>query len=153
MAEMSRPLPLQLSIWRNYTPKRPILTQAAQNSRLQILDSDNLQEEVYTWQTAEAIFDGIADTGIRQELRKKLIDRLDASLPPSERGIGVLNEFIESTETALANGKAEWTISQSASDSDEEITDQINGLLSVMLHLKWLSNCFADQPGVSVSVR
>ena len=151
MAEMSNPL--RLSIWRNFTPKRPILTQGPQNQGPKVLNSDNLQEEIYTWQTAEAPFDGIADEDVRQELRGKLIDRLDASLPPSERGIGVLNEFIESAETALADGETEWTISQSTLNDDEEISDQINGLLAVTLHLKWLSDCFADRPGISISIR
>ena len=151
MAEMSNPL--RLSIWRSFSPKRPILTQGSDDQAPQVLDSDNLQEEIYTWQTAEAPFDGIADEDVRKELRERLIDRLNASLPPSERGISVIKEFIESAETALASGKSEWTMSQSAPDDDDEVADQVNGLLGVTLHLKWLFNCFADRPGISVSVR
>ena len=93
------------------------------------------------------------DEDVRQGLREKLIDRLNVSLPPSERGIGVLNEFIKSAETAHASGKTEWTTSQSSLDDDEETADKINSLLAVTLHLKWLSDCFADRPGISVSVR
>ena len=145
--------PLRLSIWRNFTPKRPILTQGTQSDGPQVLDPDNLQEEIYTWQTAETPFDGIADETVRQELRSKLLERLNASLLPSERGIGVLNEFIQNAENAIASGRAEWTISQSESDNDEETADQVNGLLALTLHLKWLSDCFADRPGISVSVR
>ena len=151
MAEMS--IPLRLSIWRNFAPKRSILTQGPQNPGPQVLDSDNLQEEIYTWQTAEALFDGITDEDVRQDLRGKLIDRLNVSLPPSERRIGVLNEFIKSAETAHASGKSEWTTSQSSLNDDEETADKINSLLAVTLHLKWLSDCFADRPGISVSVR
>ncbi len=151
MAEMS--IPLRLSIWRNFAPERQILTQDPQNSKPQVLDSDNLQEEIYTWQTAEALFDGIKDEAVRQDLRRKLIDSLDISLPPSERRIGVLNEFIKSAEAAHESGNSEWTNSQSSLDDDEETADKINSLLAVTLHLKWLSDCFADRPGISVSIR
>lgn len=145
--------PLRLSIWRSFTPRRPILTQGQENSGPQILDSDNLQEEIYTWQAAEGPFDGIADSSVREQLTEKLVDKLNASLPPSKRGISVLNEFIESAEAAIAEGQAEWVFPQSDLDEDEEHTAQVNGLLAVTLHLKWLSDCFADRPGISVSVR
>ncbi len=147
--------PLRLSIWRNFVPKRPILNQDShsQNPQIWASGSVNLQEEIYAWYTQESPFDGIVDDVTRENLREKLFGKLDASLPPSERGIAVLKEFIEVAETALTDEKAEWTISQNASDDDEKFTDKVNGLLAVTQHLKWLVDCFSDRPGISVSVR
>ena len=117
------------------------------------MDLDNLQEEVYTWETSESPFDGIADESVRLRLHDYLMGRLNSSRPPSERGINVLDGFIAIAEEAIASGGAEWTASQSQTDDDEDTADRVNSLLALTLHLKWLSGCFADRPGISVSVR
>lgn len=136
-------------------PKRPILSQNSQNSHPHVLDQDSvdLQEEIYTWETEEDPFDGIEDDNVREILREKLFGSLGASLPPSKRGIDVLKEFIRNAEAAIEDEKAEWTISQSASDDVDELANQVKGLLAILLHFKWLADCFEDRPGISVSVR
>ena len=145
--------PLRISVWRGFKPKRTLVARDTENNGHKVMDLDNLQEEIYTWQTSESPFDGIADESVRLRLRDHLMDRLNASRPPSERGINVLNEFIVAAEEAIASGGAEWTASQSQTDDDEDTADQVKSLLALTLHLKWLSGCFADRPGISVSVR
>lgn len=152
---VNRSSPLRISIWRNFVPKRPILSQNSQDSHPYVLDQDlvDLQEEIYTWRTEEALFDGIADNDVRESLREKLFGSLDASRPPSERGIDVLKEFIATAEAAIEDEKVEWTISQSASDEVDDSANKVKGLLAITLHFKWLADCFSDRPGISVSVR
>ena len=144
---------LRISIWRDFTPKRMLIAQDLQNNGRQVMDSDNLQEEVYSWQASESPFDCIADESIRRQLHDNLSVWLNASLPPSERGIGVLDKFIAEAERAIASGQTEWMASQSRVDTDDNDADKINSLLAFTLHLKWLSGCFANRPGISVSVR
>ena len=119
------------------------------------MDSDrNLQEEVYSWHLSEDLFDGIADSDIRDQLHEYLFERLDAARPPSERGLNVLDKFITTAEEIINSGRTEWTASQSRFDDDDNNdADQVNVLLSLTLHLKWLLGCFANRPGISVSVR
>ena len=145
--------PFKISIWKSFTPRGTLVAQGPEEEDRQLIYPDNLQEEVYSWATSEDPLDGISDDSLRQRLRDHLFDRLRASRPPSERGIDVLREFVTIAETAIASGKTEWTISQSRSDDGEDIADQVNSLLALTLHLKWLVGCFADRPGISVSVR
>ncbi len=145
--------PLRLSIWRSFTPKRPILTQDWQTDKAQVVDLNNLQEEVYSWQTLEVPFDGIADETKRQKLRGMLIDALNTNRPPSERGVSVLSEFVSNAEAAISEGHVEWTIGQSTEEEGDDKADQVNALLAVTLHLRWLVECFSGRPGISVSVR
>lgn len=141
--------PLKVSIWKSHMPKRLLVAWDSQSN----VDLDNLQEEIYSWQTPEDLFNGVTEQSIRKNLRGKLMNQLDASLPPSKRGIEVLNDFILEAEKAIEAEQVEWVISQSRSDGDEDAADKINSLLAVTIHLKWLSKCFASCPGISVSVR
>ena len=145
----------RLSIWRHFIPKRTLVVQDLPNSTKQVTNTDNLQEEVYSWQTSEHPFDGVADDAVRVNLRNYLMERLNDSLPPSERGIGVLDKFIEEAEKAIESGTTEWIVSQGRPGSEDAAgtADRINSLLALTLYLKWLSRCFADRPGISVSVR
>ena len=146
---------LRLSIWKSFKPKRPILRQDIENNKFEFLDSedsDNLQEEIYTWQTAELLFDGIENETNRQKFKEK-IKNLEVSLPPSERGISILNELIQSAESIIDDEKLQWIASQSELNDNESGEERVNGLLAITLHLKWLSECFADCPGISVSIR
>ncbi len=133
--------------------KRILIAQDPKQEDYQVIYPDNLQEEVYSWATSEDPLVGISNDSVRQQLRDYLFDRLEASRPPSERGIDVLRELVTIAEKAIESGKTEWTTSQSRPDDGEDIADQVNSLLALTLHLKWLVGCFADRPGISVSVR
>ena len=145
---------LKVSIWRNLIPKRALIARDSESKGYEVMDSDsNLQEEVYSWHLSEDPFDGIDDPDIRLQLREHLFGRLDAARPPSERGLNVLDKFITTAEEVIGSGGAEWTAGQSRSDDDENDAGQVNVLLALTLHLKWLSGCFANRPGISVSIR
>lgn len=144
--------PLRISIWKRFIHNRSLIDSGETDMR-QMLDLDNLQEEVYSWQTPENPFDGIADESTRAELRKMLIDDLNVSKPPSQRGVQILSEFVSASRAAIMAEKVEWTVSQGMSENEEDFEGHLNTLLSFTLHLNWLVECFSDRPGISVSVR
>ena len=76
------------------------------------------------------------------------------SLPPVERGIAVLGEFVIKAEQAIGADQTGPLPSNSASvGSSTHVASEPDPLLALMLHLKWLVKCFGDRPGVSVSIR
>lgn len=145
--------PLKISIWSTFVPQRAVVARDPQSNDIQTLILENFQEEVYTWQAPEPPFDGIADEVVRRRLQEHLFGKLHASQPPEQRGVNVLEEFILKAEDAITSGKSEWTPIQDQSEDGEDATGQINALLALTLHLKWLSKCFAHRPGISVTVR
>ena len=124
----------------------------------QLLDSESgLQEEVYSWRLREDALAGITDDVTRMELRDLLLGRLTDSKPPGERRLTVLEDFVKAAEDAIDSGTAISLPSGSDSDDDSEEGDRIqvevNPLLALTTHLKWLIACFGNRPGMSVSVR
>ena len=124
----------------------------------QLLDSESgLQEEVYSWRLREDAFAGITDDATRMELRDLLVGKLTDSKPPGERRLTVLKDFVKAAEAAIDSGVS--ASSPSGSQSDEDLDDgdrsqiELNPLLALTMHLKWLIACFGNRPGISVSVR
>lgn len=148
---------LTISIWRDLEPKRPLsLSSDGENS--QLLDSySGLQEQVYSWPLREDAFAGISDDAIRRDLHERLVEKLADRKPPSERRLEVLREFVEASQAVMDAGGVSWTHCESRYNEifEGEAHDQIeiNSLLSLVLHLRWVINCFGDRPGMSVSVR
>lgn len=144
---------LKLSIWRDFAPSRRIGAWDGEGSHRQLPDSDfNLQEEVYSWHLREDFFAGISDG----EARRRLEDRrglLDPSHPPSARRLEVLDGFVSEAEDILESGAAGLSPILNPTVDDEDSPRTINALLALTLHLKWLSRCFANRPGISVSIR
>lgn len=144
---------LRLSIWRDFVPRRPLLPKEADGVRQMLTSDSNLQEEVYSWQLREDPFAGVTDEDVRRRLRERLLQRLEASRPPSERRLAMLSEFVTEAQEAIASGAAGFAPSQDPSSDDEDAPGEIHALLALTLHVKWLSRCFANRPGISVSVR
>ena len=145
---------LTLSIWRDFMPTRPLAL--PDDEGWQLLDSESgLQEEVYSWQLREDAFAGVSDYTDRMDLRDRLLGRLANSKPPNERRLSVLEEFVEAAEASIASGSATFAPSGSRSndDADDESQVELNPLLALTMHLKWVLACFGNRPGVSVSVR
>jgi len=143
---------LVLSICKRFIPNRKLLG-SDENGLPIALDPDNLQEEVYSWKILEPPFDCISDDDVRRKLQEILVHRLCTPHPPGTRSIEALREFVSVAETAMDDGRAEWISTHSSSADDEVEADKVNPLLALTLHLKWLLDCFADRPGISVAVR
>ena len=145
---------LKLSIWRDYTPSATLVLHRGPDAPRHLPSADSeLQQEIYCWHTKEDPFAGVSDEEIRARLRLLLVDAFDPSLPPSQRRFGALHSFLEEASRAVLDNKSEWAISQDPPADDEECPYRVNPLLALKLHLDWLSGCFSDQPGISVSVR
>ncbi len=147
-------LKLRLFVWREFVPNRTLTFRRSGEADQQLLAAESgLQQEVYTWQTREDPFSGVSDEGIRLRLRELLVDRFEASRPPSERRISALAEFLSAVRTAIDGGQTEWTISEDPPVEDEDIPYRLNPLLALQTHLEWLVESFHGQPGISVSIR
>ena len=148
------PQALRLSIWRDFAPAHPLAMQDEHAGWRVVGRSSGLQEEVYSWSSLQNPFEGIDDDNVRADLREALLDRLDVVLPPTERGIDVLSEFVERAERSIDQGHAGPMPSNTASVEDAAHTpSEPNPLLALVMHLKWLVRCFEDRPNMSVSVR
>ncbi|MDE0270091.1 MAG: hypothetical protein OXP11_02680 [Gammaproteobacteria bacterium] len=113
--------------------------------------ASDLHEEVYSWQVREPVLDGIADDQDRERL-DAILAQFDVNRRPNERDLAVLQEFVALAEQVIESGGSGSIAGQSSSDAEEEVPE-IDALLALTLHLKWLVACFANRPGISVSVR
>lgn len=143
-----------LSIWRDYTPPHRIALSSSEQTgdkqtEFQVVTPENeLQAEVYSWPLRTDVWVGIPDEEVRRRLLDKLLDGLDVTLPPADRSLVVLGEFVNEAEHAIESGAA-----HSVPVGVGEATVEFNPLLALVLHLKWLIRCFNDRPGISVSIR
>lgn len=141
-----------LSIWRDYTPPHSVALRSEQTGEeqtgFQVITPENgLQAEVYSWPLRTDVWVGIPDEVVRNRLGK-MVGRLDVTLPPSERSLEVLDDFVVEADRAIESGTA-GSVPVGVGDA----TVELNPLLALVLHLKWLIRCFKDRPGISVSIR
>ena len=136
-----------LSIWRDYAPPHPVALRGEQTDFQVVTPEHRLQAEVYSWPLQQDHFAGISKGEIRNRLQE-LLDELEVSRPPAERSLAVLGYFVAAAEKAIDEGEAD-SIRWDSGDMSVEI----NPLLALVLHLKWLIRCFKDRPGISVSIR
>lgn len=151
----------RLSVWRDLAAPHQLVIYDEQ-SGLRVVSNDSpaqgsdssLQAEVYSWPLPQEPFAGIKDEQLRQRLREALHDRLDVSQPPATRGFAVLCDFVAKAERAIADGSAGPIPSDLPStEPSTRWASEPNPLLSLVLHLKWLVECFKNRPGMSVSIR
>ena len=98
----------RLSIWRDYTPPHRIALRSEQTedrqTEFQVVTPENeLQAEVYSWPLRTDVWIGIPDEEVRRRLFDKLLIGLDVTLPPADRSLFVLGEFVNEAEQAIAS--------------------------------------------------
>jgi hypothetical protein len=143
---------LRITIWRPYTPERPLTIRKGETDTVTLVSPDMLlQQEAFTWQVREDVWGGLPDNDLREALSHALIGRFEPVLPPAQRGMTQLQEFIAELEAAQA--KSEWATSGQQLHADGETPVRFNPLLGFLGQLKWLFDLFRDVPGASVSVR
>ena len=144
----------RLSVWRDFTPTAALALQNVEAGWRLVTRESGLQEEVYSWPLPPDPFGGIDDESVRDDLRKALLDRLDVSLPPTQRRVDVLCEFVVKAERAIKEGHSRPLPSDSAPEALSTHTPlEPNPLLALTVHIKWLVRCFGDRPNVSVTIR
>ena len=144
---------LKLSVWRDFVPSKSLVLRAASGADQQISVDSDIQQEIFCWHMREDPFGGVLDANVRVRLHELLIERFEASKPPSQRHFQAINDFLKEAMTVIDANQAEWTVSQDSPADDEDAPRRLNPLLGLVLHIKWLSESFAGQPGVSVSIR
>jgi hypothetical protein len=144
---------IKLSVWRDFVPSKALILRQNGVEHQVLASESDLQQEVYTWQMREDPFGGVFDEGARARLREFLVDRFEASQPPSKRRFDALADFLDEAQRVIDADQAEWTVSQDAPLDDEDVPYRLNPLLALKLHLEWLKNTFSARPGVSVSIR
>ena len=137
----------QLSIWKDYVPPHRVALGGEQMDFQVVASGHRLQAEVYSWPLQQDYLAGILNDEVRHHLRG-LLDELEVSRPPADRSLAVLRDFVAVAEKAVEDGEA---ISVPGDSGDTSVP--INPLLSLVLHLKWIIQCFQDHPGISVSKR
>lgn len=147
-AAQTRNVIFRLSIWRDYVPPHPVALRGEQMDFQVVTSGHRLQAEVYSWPLQQDHLAGISNEGVRDRLRELLVDKLDVSRPPAARSLAVLRDFVAVAEKAVEDGEA-----ISVPGDSEDTSAAINPLLSLVLHLKWIIQCFQDHPGISVSKR
>lgn len=146
--------PFKLSIWKDYVPQRTLVATHEEGDQApKVILQENLQEEIYSWHTIDDPFGGVTDPELRQKLHHALVERLSPSLPPSQRRIDVLREFVLLAEKAIADHDVEWILGHGTSQDKNSMAEPLNSLLALKLHMDWLLACFTARPGISVSIR
>ena len=143
----------RLSIWRDIEPTPPLAMQDEETGWRVITRDSGVQQEVYSWPLLSDPFGGIANDDVRKDVREALLGPLNMSLPPAERRVAALDEFVAKAEQAIEAGQTGPLPSHSASVGATAVASEPNPLLALLQHIKWLKRCFADRPGVSVSIR
>ncbi len=146
-----------LSIWRDFVPSRPIAFVTDEEAR-QVFDADSiLQEKIYSWRAREDVFAGILDDETRRGLHERLVEQLSDSKDPSERRLEVLQGFVDASQKAIVAGQVRPVPSKSRTSGEFETEEldqiEVNSLLALTIHLKWIIACFDKRPGISVLVR
>lgn len=148
MTESSK---IKVAIWREFAPPATLIRHSEASVHEVLGPSAGLHEEIYVWRMGEDPFGGILDPGLRDSLKTQLTDTLSVSASPASRTIESLRAFVTEAEKALKSGRVEWSGSQSSSDDEDQ--RQINALLSLVIHLRWLVEVYEKQPNVSVTVQ
>ena len=123
----------------------------ASDSNLQ--DEVYLQEEVYSCNLHEDPFLGIRDNDLRHNFHEKFLDCMNPALAPSKRPIALLDDFTKEALKMIESGAVDPSGLQGPSVGGGDDAIEMNALLAFALHLKWLSRCLANRPGISVSAR
>ena len=148
---------LTLSIWREYAPPRPISFSSLDTPNRPVDTDGQFQEQIYSWSLREDAFSGVSDDEVRDNLHKNLVERFSDDKPPSERKLNGLQRFLDLVDEALEDRQVDPVQSEDREFEHAETGDssqiEINSLLALAIHLKWVVACFNHLPGISVTVR
>ena len=143
-----------LSVWQPFSPPHQLLITGTEQ-RLHVDDGPDdesrLDAAAYSWRLREPVFSCVEDAESRAEL-EGILAKLSAEEPAEQRTLAVLQEFVDTALATIESGGSAAIASQSVADADEEETE-VDALLAFTHHLRWVLRCFADKPGVSVSLR
>ena len=107
----------------------------------------------YAWILHEDPFLGIRDDEPCPNFREEFRDCMNPALASSKRPLALLDKFVEKALEIVESGAVDPSGIQGPPVGGDDTAIEMNTLLAFALHLKWLSRCLANRPGISVSAR
>ena len=148
---------LRLDVWRPARPDRRLVyaEQDGDDSSAKELQEDRLHEQAFSWKLKGDVWMSLADTDEARKIKDALTTRFSCSLSPEKRGFAEMKAIVTDIEAYLTiEDNRQWqSWDQPISDDDPESIYQVQPLLSLYHHLKWICEVFQDIPGASVTVR
>jgi hypothetical protein len=148
---------LRLEVWRPARLNRRLMYENQDDRSLGIgqLQDDRLHEQVYSWKLRGDVWTSLGGDDAGSHIQKAITAGFDFSLRPEERSIKKLKSVVDELIGYLADDEhRQWqSWEQPVVDDDPDNTYQIQPLLSLHHHLKWLCEVFQDIPGASVTIR
>jgi hypothetical protein len=144
-----------VTVWRAFSHGRPLAYQTNTKAEAKVFgEEETLLQDVFCWQVREDVWSGLADEEVRIAMRQRFLDEFQPTLPPSQRTIRALTEFIAVLEPIACGQHSEWADSAMQEEEDESRKPyRLNPLLAFHRQLTWIRDVFVDIPGASVSVR
>jgi len=143
----------RLDIWRPARPDRQLFYAGRDDDKLSVIElhEDHLHEQAYSWNIREDVWSDKAASRIRDMLTTDF----DCSLPPEIRSFNKMKDVVSELGNYLVDeSKRQWqSCLQPVRQDDPNNVFQIQPLLSLYHHLKWLCEVFCNVPGASVTVR
>lgn len=120
------------------------------------LHAEHLHEQVYSWKLKGDVWTALSGDDVGDKLKEDLISGFDCSLPPEDRDLSKMKSLIDRLVAFLHNEtNRQWqTWPQSTNDdNDQDCLYQVQPLLALCQHLKWIYDIFQDVPGASITIR
>jgi len=143
----------ELSIWR---PARFGRTIEYLERSPGEFERSRLLEQIYAWDPGPiAPWNSILDSQKSSQLRDAFVEKFAPNLPPNERSIQILSEFVDSMRRALAEPNSScWNdLPLPATESGDAPSMRCDLARAFLLHLDWVTATFAHVPDASVTVR
>lgn len=148
---------LRLEIWRPARPDRRLIyeNQDGRDWGVNELQDNRLHEQAYSWKLRGDVWTSLGMDDAGRRIKEAITNGFEFSLRPEERGISKLKSIVDDFRDYLKDEKhRQWqSWEQPITDDNPNDTYQIQPLLSLHHHLKWLCDVFKDIPGASVTIR
>lgn len=148
-----------LDVWRPLKAHRRIsfgIEDRDGNARqTDITQSDRLYEQVYSWNLKGDPWVALGDDEVCKNIQEELTTGFDFNEPPEKRSFEKLSSIVEKIGKYLEDDNNRpwqyWIQPDNENDSDGSF--QLQPILALYHHLKWLCELFEDLPGASVTIR
>ncbi|NTI27129.1 hypothetical protein [Rhizobium rhizogenes] len=151
---MDNQIKFRVTVWQPYFAGCMLAVPRESATEYDLLSGDfELQREVFTWPLQEDVWAGIANDELRTTLHRGFTENFQATRPPSERGMDMLEKFVADVRDAIKSGSSEWSTAESGTAELSRTSLMINALSAFHNQLNWMLDMFRDLPGASVSVR
>jgi hypothetical protein len=149
---------LHFSIWRPARIDRTYLHVTASEystERTALLDGSAVLEQLYAWDPGPHDFALSSSAVATERINERLLRRFGEQHPPQERRVHrFLNAVTELLDDPEVQSGTHWSDCEDmVSAGDTELNLRVNAARSMLRHLRWISQVYAEVPGASVLIR